>query len=172
MEEIQKIGFGGGCHWCTEGVFESLKGIQNVDQGWISSTGEFASPSEAIIVEFHPEKIDLHSLIEIHLHTHASTSDHCMREKYRSAIYVFSEDQEGSSKESLITLQADFDKPIITRILPFNSFKRNQENFLDYFYSRPDAPFCQTYIHPKLLLLKEKFSDKLNNNKVNSLPKK
>jgi peptide methionine sulfoxide reductase MsrA len=28
-----KIGLGGGCHWCTEGVFESLIGVTKVNQG-------------------------------------------------------------------------------------------------------------------------------------------
>lgn len=166
-----KIGLGGGCHWCTEGVFQSLKGIHNVDQGWIASEGENATFSEAIVVEFDPEIIDLHSLIEIHLHTHASTSDHSMRDKYRSAIYVFSNDQKERVKKSIDRLQADFEKTIITRTLPFVSFKENEEGFLDYFYNRPDAPFCQTYIHPKLSLLMERFSDKVDNEKVNSLIK-
>jgi peptide-methionine (S)-S-oxide reductase len=33
-----KIGFGGGCHWCTESVFQALKGVQKVEQGWFAKT--------------------------------------------------------------------------------------------------------------------------------------
>ena len=43
---IQKIAFGGGCHWCTEAVFQSLIGVQNVAQGWVQSTDENDSFSE------------------------------------------------------------------------------------------------------------------------------
>lgn len=39
---IQKIGLGGSCNWCTEAIFRSLKGVTKVKQGWISSDGEFA----------------------------------------------------------------------------------------------------------------------------------
>ena len=68
-----KIGLGGGCHWCTEGVFESLLGIAYVNQGWIASNGE---NSEADEVYFDPAVISLSDLIEIHLYTHASRSNH------------------------------------------------------------------------------------------------
>lgn len=92
MSEIQKIGFGGGCHWCTEAVFQNLKGVNHVAQGWIASDENNTAFSEAVVVEFNPPKINLKTLIEIHLATHKSTSNHSMRKKYRSAIYVFSKE--------------------------------------------------------------------------------
>jgi peptide-methionine (S)-S-oxide reductase len=73
------VGLGGGCHWCTEGVFTSLIGITKVDQGWIASNSEHFSLYEAIEVYFDPAVISLSDLIEIHLHTHASSSNHSMR---------------------------------------------------------------------------------------------
>ena len=87
-ENFSKVGLGGGCHWCTEGIFESLIGIKAVKQGWIASIDNNAELSEAIEVSFDPSMISLQTLIEIHLHTHASTSNHTMRQKYRSAIYT------------------------------------------------------------------------------------
>ena len=83
-----KIGLGGGCHWCTEGVFESLLGVSKVNQGWIASSGENSDFSEAIEVYFDPVIISLSDLIEIHLYTHASRSNHSMRSKSRSASYA------------------------------------------------------------------------------------
>jgi peptide-methionine (S)-S-oxide reductase len=68
-----RIGLGGGCHWCTEGVFESLIGISKVNQGWIASSGEHFHFSEAIEVYFDPAIISLSDLIEIHLYTHTTS---------------------------------------------------------------------------------------------------
>ena len=74
---VKKIAFGGGCHWCTEAIFQSLRGVQKVEQGWISSTHPGASTlSEAVIVHFETSLISLDTLIEVHLSTHNATSNH------------------------------------------------------------------------------------------------
>lgn len=166
---INKIGFGGGCHWCTEAVYQSLIGIEKVDQGWIASTGENQALSEAVVVHFDSGIIDIKNLIEIHLYTHSSTSNHAMRKKYRSAIYVFSEKEGNQAKEILLELQKDFEKPLITKVLPYAEFKRNTENFLDYYYSNPEKGFCQNWVNPKLKLILAKFSKLANHEKLKHL---
>ena len=47
---MKKIGFGGGCHWCTEAIFQALNGVESVEQGWISSLNPYDTFSEAVIV--------------------------------------------------------------------------------------------------------------------------
>ena len=159
--KLTKIAFGGGCHWCTEAVFQSLKGVEKVEQGFIASTGKNSSFSEAVIVHFNTEEIALNTLIEIHLLTHKSTSNHSMREKYRSAIYVFSEAQKETSQKIINILQSNFDKKIITQILDFDTFKPSQEQFQKYYLKNPKKPFCERFINPKLKLLQEQFSKEL-----------
>jgi len=158
-QSLEKIGFGGGCHWGTEAVFQSLKGVQKVEQGWISSSAPTDTFSEAVIVHYDKAEIELITLLQIHLHTHSSTSQHSMRKKYRSAIYTFSKLQEQSVLELMPILQQDFDQPLITKVLPFVDFKENKEQYQNYYYSNPQLAFCQTYIEPKLSFLKKRFSD-------------
>lgn len=166
---ISKIGLGGGCHWCTEGIFQSLIGVISVQQGWISSFNENESLSEAVLIEFDDSIISMRDLIEIHLYTHASTSNHSFRKKYRSAVYVFNTRQKGLGESIINQLQLDFDKKIITLVLLFNEFKLNKEDQLNYLYSRKNNSFCATYIHPKLSLILSKFSDRVNHQKVKEL---
>ena len=47
---LNKIALGGSCHWCTEAVFQSLLGVKKVEQGYVASTNENSSFSEAIVV--------------------------------------------------------------------------------------------------------------------------
>ena len=154
---MKRIGFGGSCHWCTEAIFQSLIGVSEVQQGWISSKGENASFSEAVLVDFDPEIISASTLIAAHLHTHSCTSDHSMRLKYRSAVYTFDSAQAVAAENSIRELQAEFDQPIITAVLPFVEFKLNRQEDLNYYYSNPEKPFCKTYINPKLKLLMKRF---------------
>ncbi len=162
---IRKIGLGGGCHWCTEAVFSSLKGIEQVDQGFISPDEE-VNFSEAVVVSYDTSSIELKDLIEIHLYTHKSTSNHSMRNKYRSAIYTFNAEDFEKSLELLNSLQSDFDAELITQVLPFGAFKPSLEQFHDYYYTASDKPFCTTYIVPKLTMLLKKYRKLTDTEKV------
>lgn len=154
-----KIGFGGGCHWCTEAVFMSLAGIEQVEQGWIASKGDHDTFSEAVIVHFDPKQIPLDVLIEIHLRTHNSTSDHSMRKKYRSAVYAFQDIDIIEIEDVLKALQAKFTEPIITKVLPYIAFKSTEEHFKNYYYKNPEKPFCKSFIEPKLQMLLKQYSN-------------
>jgi peptide-methionine (S)-S-oxide reductase len=157
---MKKIGFGGGCHWCTEAVFQSLKGVRQVDQGWIKSVAPYDSFSEAVVVHFRPEIIDYKTLIEIHLLTHSSTSEHRMRPKYRSAIYFFTESEQSIFTDIVFQISQVNQKNYIPRILPFAGFKFNKESYLSYYQKNPEKAFCKTYIHPKLKKLQRFYPDK------------
>ncbi|GAA4277617.1 peptide-methionine (S)-S-oxide reductase [Aquimarina mytili] len=156
--ELKKIGFGGGCHWCTEAVFQALKGVTKVAQGYIKSTGNEHYFSEAVIVSYDPMVILLKDLIEIHLHTHKSTANHSFRKKYRSAIYYFEEADKNDIEHHLDQQQQNFNAPIITKTLPFLEFSPSRQELLDYYIKNPEKPFCKKYIHPKLEFLRNKYA--------------
>lgn len=166
METIHRIAFGGGCHWCTEAVYNSLKGIISVEQGFVASEGEESSFSEAVIVRYDPINISLEDLILIHLYTHKSTSNHSMRKKYRSAIYTFETVDAEKCGLALQKFQENFKSPLITKVLPFKEFKISDKAFQNYYFKNPYKPFCTTHIAPKLKLLLLKFADQVDHVKV------
>ena len=157
-----KIGFGGGCHWCTEAVFQSLCGVTEVEQGFIKSHAPHDSYSEAVLVTFDSGVIPLDVLINVHLRTHASTSPHKMRGKYRSAIYVFSSKIAAETSMVLEELQSECSDLIVTMVLPFEGFKASTEQFQGYYQTNPDRPFCKTYIDPKLAKIRRQFGTYYN----------
>ncbi|HEY0895050.1 MAG TPA: peptide-methionine (S)-S-oxide reductase [Sphingobacteriaceae bacterium] len=153
---MNRIGFGGGCHWCTEAIFQALNGVELVEQGWISSLEPYDTFSEAVIVHFN-EGISLDVLIEVHLLTHSSASAHSMRHKYRSAVYYFEADDQARIESIILKLAVENNTRYITQTLPFADFKRNTENYLNYYRRNRQKPFCQTNIDPKLAAIREKF---------------
>ncbi|WP_324026402.1 peptide-methionine (S)-S-oxide reductase [Maribacter sp. BPC-D8] len=158
MDKISKVGFGGGCHWCTEAVFMALNGVEKVEQGFIAPKENTADFSEAVIVHYNAEVIALKDLVAIHLDTHRSTENHSMRNKYRSGIYFFKQDDELLLKGIMTDLQQDFEIPLITAIIPFGTFKSSEERFHNYYFNDTGKPFCRTHISPKIKLLKEKYA--------------
>lgn len=164
-DHLPQIGFGGGCHWCTEAVFSALRGVTLVQQGFIRSAPPDDSYSEAVLVTFRPGEIPLDILIEIHLRSHASTSDHKMRGKYRSAVYTLSQDQARDASGILADLAARAEQELATRVLPFAGFKPSDSRFHRYAETHAGNQFCIRYIDPKLARLRAEHAGFLNEEK-------
>lgn len=159
---MKKISFGGGCHWCTEAVFQSLRGVNHVEQGWVTSRPPNDTFSEGVIVHYNDD-ITLDTLVEVHLLTHSSTGLHSMREKYRSAVYYFDEVDKLAVEEIIKCLALENNASYVTQVLPFETFKENTESQLSYYKKNKRGPFCQRYIDPKLTTMRERFGGQLRN---------
>lgn len=155
---ITTIGFGGGCHWCTEAVFQTLRGVEQVEQGFIKSDAPHDSWSEAVRLRFDPEVIPLSVLVAIHLRTHSSQSNHTFRGKYRSAVYVTNDEEMTEVEAILKDEQLEFEDPLVTHVLPLKEFKSSPDVFKDYYKTDPERPFCKTYIDPKLSKLRKDYA--------------
>ena len=125
--------FGGGCFWCTEAVFQQLRGVEKVESGY--SGGSRENPSyeqvctgatghaEVVQITFDPEEISYADLLRIHLSTHDPTTlnrqggDHGTQ--YRSIILVRDPGQEKTAGEIIAEMQPDFDDEIVTQVEPF-----------------------------------------------------
>ena len=142
-------------------MFQSLRGVIDVAQGFVRSDPPHENWSEAVRLSFDPDQINLMDLIEIHLRTHASMSDHSMRKKYRSAIYTVDCEQRVVVLQALHSLQKSFNKPLITLALPFRGFRLSEERFQSYYVKSPERPFCRAHIEPKLALLRERYSKQI-----------
>ena len=125
---MAKVGFGGGCHWCTEGVFQALRGVTQVDQGFLQSVAPADTWAEGVIVTFEPSAIGLETLSEVHLRTHSATRARSVQNKYRSAIYIFDESQRAEADEAIRGFAEETGKPVHTLVLPFAGFKASDVN--------------------------------------------
>ncbi|WP_229377297.1 peptide-methionine (S)-S-oxide reductase [Shewanella woodyi] len=167
MMGSEKLGLSGTCYWCTEAIFQSLIGVEAVEQGWISSIGEDDWFSEGVIVTFNPELISLKNLIDIHLHTHSSTRNHSMRDRYRSGVYAIEPQQLTEIADALMVLQSEFTERLITQAYQFNLFKPSADEMQNYYYKDTERPFCQNIITPKLNKLLHTHGDYINKEKLN-----
>src|SRR5258708_38296144 len=134
---LQTAVFGGGCFWCTEAIFQRLKGVVSVEPGYAG--GRVRNPSyeevctgttghaEVTKFEFDPKQITFRDLLEIFFSTHNPTTlnrqGNDVGEQYRSVIFYQTEEQKQEAEKFIQELTKDktFDKPIVTRIEPLNN---------------------------------------------------
>ena len=139
-------------------MFQSLVGIAEVRQGFIRSDPPDDDWSEAVEVTYDPAKIGLKDLITVHLATHASTADHKMRGKYRSAIYVHDLSLVMETNAIVARLGEEAGTRFVTRVLVSRGFKSSAARFHNYYRTDPEKPFCKTYIDPKLAKMRRRFA--------------
>lgn len=156
---MEKIGFGGGCHWCTEGVFQALRGVSEVDQGFIRSTAPSDAWAEGVIVRFDPAIIGVRTLSDVHLRTHSAGGTYSPGGRYRSAIYVFDDGQRDDAVGTITEFVEETCEAARTLVLPLLDFKPSDARYQNYYRTDPERPFCRRYIDPKLDYIRRHYAD-------------
>jgi peptide-methionine (S)-S-oxide reductase len=169
--------FGGGCFWCTEAVFERVKGVEKVRSGYSGGTVEnptyqqvctgLTGHAEAVQIEFDPAVISYADLLEIFWKTHDPTTLNQQGPdkgpQYRSAVFYHSDQQRETAeayKRQLDESKA-FKKPIVTEITQYTNFFEAEPYHQDYFELNRRQPYCSRYISPKIKKFNRMFRDKL-----------
>ncbi|HSX48704.1 MAG TPA: peptide-methionine (S)-S-oxide reductase MsrA [Candidatus Saccharimonadales bacterium] len=162
----------GGCFWCTEALFKSLKGVMSIKPGY--SGGDNVNPTyeevsggetghaESIQIEFDPKIISFKDILYIFMKTHDPTTLNRqgadMGTQYRSAIFYHDEKQKKAAEELIEGLQKDYKDKIVTEITEFKNFYEAEDYHKNYYENHQNAPYCRLVIDPKLEKLKKNFS--------------
>jgi len=151
MQMIETAVFAGGCFWCTEAIFQNLRGVTEVRPGYTG--GDKASPTyqqvssgksghaEAVQIKFNSTIIGYETLLEVFFHTHDPTqlnkqgSD--VGEQYRSVVFYTDDKQRELAEKYLESVQKEFSGKIVTKI----------EKLKQFFEA---APYCKAVIDPKI----------------------
>ncbi|MDF0543217.1 peptide-methionine (S)-S-oxide reductase MsrA [Sphingobium sp. H39-3-25] len=166
----------GGCFWCTEAVYQRLRGVASVESGYIG--GAKPDPSyeevctgstghaEAIRVAFDPEVISYGDLLDIHFATHDPTTlnrqGNDVGTQYRSALFPHSPEQAAEAKAAIARAQGDQASPIVTAIEPDAPWYPAEDYHQKYWDRVGERnPYCMAVIPPKLAKLQKKFGERL-----------
>ena len=176
-QELQVATFGGGCFWCTEAVFQQLKGVAAVRSGY--EGGRVENPTyeqvctgqtghaEVIQIDFDAAVIPFEDLLRVFFLTHDPTTLNRqgadMGTQYRSVVFYQDEAQKETTEQLIEQLNAsgEYDKPIVTTVEPTSTFYIAEPYHQDYYRRNPSQGYCSAVIPPKLQKLRAKYSDKL-----------
>ena len=169
--------FASGCFWCTEAVFQPLRGVKRVVSGYIG--GHVPRPSyeavcsgmtghaEAVQVTFDPEQISYRTLLELFFAFHDPTTLNRqgpdMGTQYRSAIFTHdaSQEQEARAVVKELTDNDTFGAPIVTEIVPAPEFYSAEPYHQQYYERNSRQPYCVAMVAPKVAKLRSRFAELL-----------
>lgn len=167
---------GGGCFWCTEAVFQEVKGIHNVVSGYTGGKAPgrptyreicsgLTGHAEVVQVTFDPSIITYEDILIIFMTTHDPTSLNRQGAdagtQYRSVIYYHDDEQQNKAKIVLDEMQAVYDKPIVTELSPLGIFYDAEDYHQDYYKNNSEQGYCQVVINPKLAKLRQLHAEKI-----------
>ncbi len=168
---------GGGCFWCTEAVFQLIRGVEKVQPGYAG--GDLPNPTyeqvstgttgyaEVAQITFNPEVISFKEILEIFFGTHDPTQLNRqgadVGTQYRSVIFYVNEKQKTIAEQLIAELTAEkaYDNPIVTQVKPLKRFYPAETYHKDYFKKHPKEPYCQFVIAPKIEKLQKTYFSKL-----------
>jgi methionine-S-sulfoxide reductase len=180
-KDLEQVTLGSGCFWCTEAVFEHLKGVKSAVSGY--SGGRLANPTyeqvcngttghaEVIQVTYDPSQISFTDILRVFWETHDPTTlnrqGHDVGTQYRSAVFYHTEAQRKLAEEYKKQLDASgtFKDPIVTEITKFEKFYPAEDYHQEYFALNPNQQYCQYVIRPKVEKFRKEFADLLNESK-------
>jgi peptide-methionine (S)-S-oxide reductase len=171
----QTIIFGGGCFWCTEAIFQMLKGVSKVESGYAG--GAMENPSyervsdgntghaEVIRVTYDPAIITLEDLLTVFFGSHDPTTPNRqgadVGEQYRSIILYQTDEEKATAERISKEIQESLTdgSRVVTQIVPLGKFFKAEDYHQNYFKENTSAPYCQIVIEPKIEKVKKRFAE-------------
>ncbi|MCO5231251.1 MAG: peptide-methionine (S)-S-oxide reductase MsrA [Chitinophagales bacterium] len=175
MNEV--ITLGGGCFWCTEAVFQRIKGVDTVVSGYMG--GSTKNPSymevctgltghvEVIQIAFQPNVVSLKELLEIFFMSHDPTTLNRQGAdegtQYKSVVFYENETQ----KQIILDVIKEFEvskilkSPIVTEVTPSSIFYPAEIGHQNYYNLNSSQPYCTFVISPKIHKVEKLFKEQL-----------
>lgn len=174
---LQKITLGSGCFWCTEAIFQALKGVKSVTSGYMG--GHVENPTyeqictgttghaEVAEIEYDADELNLDELLLVFFKTHDPTTlnrqGNDVGPQYRSAIFYHTDEQKEKAIAMIKTLTNEqvFDNPIVTEVTPASEFYPAEQYHQNYFNDNSSKSYCAFVIQPKLNKFAKEFREKI-----------
>ncbi|GAA4307450.1 peptide-methionine (S)-S-oxide reductase MsrA [Compostibacter hankyongensis] len=169
--------FAEGCFWCTETMFQQLKGVDKVISGYTG--GHVAHPTyeqvctgttghaEACNIVYDPSQISYDQLLQAFWESHDPTTlnrqGNDVGTQYRSAIFYHDEEQKQKAEAYKQKLDASgaWKDPVVTEIAPYGDFYPAEDYHQDYYQHNSSQAYCQLVIRPKLEKFRKVFKEEL-----------
>ncbi|NVO83496.1 peptide-methionine (S)-S-oxide reductase MsrA [Hymenobacter terrestris] len=180
MTGLATADFAGGCFWCTEEVFEEIKGVKAVVSGY--SGGSEANPTyeqvgrgetghaESIQLYYDPKVVSYATLIDVffraaHDPTTLNRQGPDAGPQYRSVAFYRTPEEKKIINDAIARVNASkqYGDPIVTQVVPFKKFWPAEGYHQGYYRLHPESGYVQNVSVPKVEKFRKKFPELLKN---------
>jgi len=177
MSALETITLGGGCFWCIEAIYKSLKGVESVTSGYAG--GKLANPTyrevcigetghaEVVKLVYDPQITSTEEILKVFFTVHDPTTLNRqgadVGTQYRSVIFYTSKSQAGIAGQLIEALNKAkvFDRPIVTEVAPQPEFYVAEDYHQEYYAQHKNEPYCRMVIQPKVEKFEKVFKDRI-----------
>lgn len=171
---LERITLAGGCFWCLEAVYERVRGVHRVENGY--SNGQGAAPSyeavcggntgfaEVVRLDFDPAEVSLRELLEVFFTIHDPTTLNRQGAdagtQYRSGIYFHDAEQQRIAREVMDEVNDKVGGRLVTELVPVADYSRAEEYHQHYFLNHPNQGYCAMVAAPKVEKFRKTFASR------------
>lgn len=167
--------FGGGCFWCIEAAFLQVKGVAQVQSGYMGGSEKTATyaqisqgnteHAEVVQVLFDPNLISYAQLMQLFFALHDPTQlnrqGNDIGAQYRSVIFYHCAKQQTQAHQYITEIQTQLANPVVTQVCAAMPFYVAEAEHQNYYQQHPEQGYCSMLIAPKLAAFRAQFSSLL-----------
>lgn len=168
---IETATIGGGCFWCTEAVYQELKGVTQIISGYAG--GSVVNPTyeqvctgttghaEVVQLTFDTEQVSFRKILEIFFTIHDPTTlnrqGNDVGTQYRSVIFYHTPEQQETARHVIAEMASVWDAPLVTELSPLPVFYRAEDYHQNYYRQHPDQGYCTFVVATKVAKFRKMF---------------
>ena len=155
-----------------EAVYLEARGVTRVESGYMG--GSTAGPTyeqvcagttghaEVVRLEFDPSVISYRDILEIFFTIHDPTTlnrqGNDVGTQYRSVIFTTSPEQDATARKVMAEMAAVWDAPIVTQVLPAETWYKAEDYHQNYFAQHPLQGYCAFVVAPKVAKFRQTYA--------------
>jgi len=170
--------FASGCFWCVEAVYESVKGVEEVINGYAgghtknptyeaSNTGR-TGHAEAVEVIYDPKVVSFSTLVDVYFASQNPTQVNGQGpdrgSQYRSILFYQNHEQKQIIESKKEALAKKLNAKITAEVYPFQKFWIAEDYHQNYERLHPNNSYIQGVSIPRLNRFKQMMPEVLKEN--------
>jgi peptide-methionine (S)-S-oxide reductase len=163
----------GGCFWCLDAVYRTLKGVKDVISGYTGGTTAFPSyesvctgttgHAEAVKVVFDenviPESVILDVFFTLHDPRQLNRQGMDVGTQYRSAMFYADEPQKQLFEAARDRAAEYWDGELVTTLEPLGEYYDAEEYHQNFFAKNPNQGYCLAVAAPKVSKIRKSYAE-------------